>query len=766
MLRNDPHADGRGGADPAREPRLPALAWLPRFRRLRTKITCYYLALFILVLSGIVAAVYVSVERNVKRVVSHELAASAVVFDRVWQLRTAGLESGAELLSRDFGFRAAVATRDQATIQSALANLRRRMGLQLAFVLDQDGRVLASDGVALPPTAIAALQAHGDIGSRSGVVVLPDGPYHAVSAPILAPTFIGDVVFAMRLDRQEMASLVRLSPTDFQPQVLVRDAEGRWRTGAAAISRAELAHAAQALAQGVPERPEAAKIGPWLEVVRPLQTLGPESAVLLLRYPMSKALAPFQGLLALILLVGGAGALMVAAGGWLLAREVTRPIGALDQAAEQLERGQASRVTVEGRDEIATLGLTFNRMAEGILRREQALESAREIAEAANRAKSDFLANMSHEIRTPLNGILGMAQVMGREDVEGTHRPRLKVIRDSGEALLGVLNSILDLSKIEAGQLEIEVAEFKLSELIASACDPFATLAAQKGVALAMEIDPAAAGAWRGDPLRLRQVLSNLASNAVKFTEAGQIVLRVRRLPEGLSFEMSDTGVGIPRERLDAIFDKFAQADASSTRRFGGAGLGLAICRELVALMGGRIQVESEPGRGSRFAFELPLVRVSALPAGDAEDAEASSVEARRLRILAAEDNPTNQVILAALLEPAGVALTMVGDGREALEAMAGEAFDLVLMDIQMPDMNGVEATLAIRRSEAARGAPPTPILALSANVMRHQIDEYLAAGMDGVVAKPIQAEVLFMEIEQVLNEPSDHAVPRATGVG
>jgi signal transduction histidine kinase/CheY-like chemotaxis protein len=434
----------------------------------------------------------------------------------------------------------------------------------------------------------------------------------------------------------------------------------------------------------------------------------------------------------------------------MVAQQVTRPIAALSDAAERLERGEHGEVAVEGRDEIAALGLSFNRMAEGIARREAALEQARDEAQAANRAKSEFLANMSHEIRTPLNGVLGMAQVMAKEATDDVQAQRLATIREAGEGLLSILNSILDLSKIEAGLLEIEACDFDLAEAVRLACAPFANLAVQKGVDFVVEVDPRTAGRRRGDPLRLRQVLSNLASNAVKFTEAGRIRLTVRPGPETVRFELADTGVGIPKAGLDEIFDRFAQVDGSSTRRFGGTGLGLAICRELVALAGGTLSVESELGKGSTFVVELPLPKVADAPAATPAERrpDPAGGEAPPLRILAAEDNATNRLILSALLEPVGAALTFAEDGAQAVAAFAEGAFDLVLMDIQMPNMTGVEAARAIRAAE--RGAR-TPILALSANVMTHQVEEYMAAGMDDVIAKPIQAELLFARIEAAL---------------
>ena len=369
---------------------------------------------------------------------------------------------------------------------------------------------------------------------------------------------------------------------------------------------------------------------------------------------------------------------------------------------------------------------------------------ARDRAQGANLAKSQFLANMSHEIRTPLNGVLGMAQVMQLSGLGSPHREHLKIIRDSGETLLAILNDVLDLSKIEAGRFELDDHVFDLAETVATACRPFALLADQKDVVFDTEIAPAALGHWCGDSVRLRQVLSNLASNAVKFTHDGQILLRVSATDEGVTFTLSDTGIGIASDRIPGLFEKFVQADSSTTREFGGTGLGLAISRELVEKMGGHLRMDSAPGKGSTFVFRLPFARAEA---ADSPLPEPAEDDIRALRILAAEDNATNAFILRALLEPAGVDLHTVANGREAVDAFHADDFDLILMDVQMPVMNGVEATRAIRARETSHSLTPTPILALSANVMSHQILEYELAGMDGVVAKPVDAAKLIEAI-------------------
>jgi signal transduction histidine kinase/ActR/RegA family two-component response regulator len=386
---------------------------------------------------------------------------------------------------------------------------------------------------------------------------------------------------------------------------------------------------------------------------------------------------------------------------------------------------------------------------------------ARRLAEEASRAKSEFLANVSHEIRTPLNAVLGMVQVMARDPLEPRQRDRLEVIRDSGHALLETLNAVLDLTKIEAGRVELEEAPFDLEAMLERTAAAYAPLAAQKDVQFVLDVEPEVRGAWRGDEARLRQVLTNLLSNALKFTTAGEIRLIAGPTAEGLRFEVRDTGIGIPADKLSAVFEKFTQADSSTSRRFGGTGLGLAICREFVSLMQGRWDVDSIEGQGSRFTFTVPLARAAAVsrPAG-AEEPEA--VLDQPLRILAADDNPTNQLILAALLESLEVQLTLASNGREALDHARAQAFDLILMDVQMPDMDGLQASHAIRRLEIDLGRPRTPILALTANVMSHQVEEYLAAGMDGVVAKPVEAGVLFSQIAAVVQGSKDEAAAAA----
>ncbi|HEX4199424.1 MAG TPA: ATP-binding protein [Caulobacteraceae bacterium] len=391
-------------------------------------------------------------------------------------------------------------------------------------------------------------------------------------------------------------------------------------------------------------------------------------------------------------------------------------------------------------------------------RAELALAKARDDAEAANRAKSLFLATMSHEIRTPLNGVLGMAQAMAMDELTPLQRERLGVVHASGEALLAILNDVLDLAKIEAGKLEIEDIEFDLDEVARGAHQAFTAQANAKGLSFDLDIGDAQ-GVYRGDPTRLRQILYNLVSNALKFTDRGEIRVTARWKDQRLALAVTDTGVGIPADRLEVLFNRFDQADASTTRRFGGTGLGLAICRELAEMMGGSIDVESTLGFGSTFTVALPLQRVgdgkssTALPAAPAPEDKACGLE---LRVLAAEDNTVNQLVLKTLLHQVGVDPVVVSNGAEAVAAWEDGDWDVILMDVQMPKMDGPTATRAIRELELSLGRRRTPILALTANVMSHQLAEYIAAGMDGHVAKPIQAARLFEALAALLDrEPA-----------
>ncbi len=383
------------------------------------------------------------------------------------------------------------------------------------------------------------------------------------------------------------------------------------------------------------------------------------------------------------------------------------------------------------------------------------LQDARDRADDANLMKTQFLANMSHEIRTPLNGVLTMAEIMAMGDLPDEQRKRLDVVRKSGGLLLGILNDVLDLSKIEAGRMTLTEEVFDLETALSPVRDLFGPSATSKGLDFGMRVTSEAAGAWRGDPGRLRQILGNLVSNAVKFTHAGSIHILLDQVGDQLVMTVRDTGVGIPAAKHAVLFDKFMQVDNSATRRFGGTGLGLAISAELAQMMGGRISFDSTEGLGSTFRFAAPVPRAegAVTPVPDV-DLFADDEDWPPLRVLAAEDNPTNQRVLSAVMAVTGCALEVVADGAAAVAAWKTGRFDVILMDIHMPVMDGVEATRAIRALESQHGLPRTPIIAVTADALTHQVSQHLAAGMDAHLAKPIEIKRLIETIGRVASAP------------
>jgi PAS domain S-box-containing protein len=387
---------------------------------------------------------------------------------------------------------------------------------------------------------------------------------------------------------------------------------------------------------------------------------------------------------------------------------------------------------------------------------EDALRRAKEAAEAGAKAKTEFLANMSHEIRTPLNGVLGMLQLLGRTSLDQKQTLFVETALSAGGSLLRIISDILDLSKIESGKFDVEERNFDLLDVFQVVTTAFHEQLASKNIALSHVIEPGAPTLLLGDELRLRQILFNLVGNSVKFTDAGSISLSASCLEKSdisdltrLKFVIADTGVGIPKNKLAAIFEPFTQADGSYTRRHQGAGLGLAIVKRLIGLLGGELHIESEPGKGTSVSFELPLRRRREQPSALAVSARRISSPTRSgQRVLVVEDEAVNRLAAKMMLDELGCATTLAVDGAEAMKHCETIRFDLVLMDVQMPVLDGLQTTARLREFETRKGLSPTPIVAMTAHAMQGDRERFLAAGMDEYLSKPIQYE----QLEEVLS--------------
>ncbi|HTB15548.1 MAG TPA: ATP-binding protein [Bryobacteraceae bacterium] len=468
-------------------------------------------------------------------------------------------------------------------------------------------------------------------------------------------------------------------------------------------------------------------------------------------------------------------------------RLLARPLALLEAGITSVRKGHLVPIQVSRTgDEIEYLGESFNRMIEAlaasqeeirlhqelleerIRQRTEELERAMHGALNASQAKSEFLANMSHELRTPMNGLLGMLDLALDGGVNGEQKDQLETAQRCAYSLLALLNDILDLSKIEAGKMMLEKIPFEARAVVEDCVKSQAAKAMQKKIDLRFETSPNPHPSLLGDPLRVRQIVANLLSNAIKFTDHGSVLVRLDLSPAvdgrvNATIQVSDTGPGIPAEKLSSIFEKFTQADGSITRKYGGTGLGLAITRRLVEIHGGEVRVESQVGKGSTFRVTLPC-EVAATPAGNLvpmqNEARGENAPPPTARLLLVEDNLVNQKVVLAILRKKGYRIDVANDGREALAKLDGADYDLVLMDVQMPVLDGLEATRLIR---SERRWDRLPVVAMTAHAMNGDRERCLQAGMSAYISKPVQPAHLIATIERQLASGDRHASTAST---
>lgn len=767
------------------------MSWTPLQKKIFVLVVGLFSLVYVLTLFSVYSAAYNQAEREFNT----RLNVGQNVFLNELTVTKANFDSNVETIAKDWALRSAVGQGvDGDSIVSIMANHSSRIDADAALIVDNEFRSVA--GFSKDQRAIFQLE-NLDLQQQdkemAWLTLLNDEVFLLSAEPILAPSRIGWLIMAKKLDADFLERIKHLISLDINLLVIsdtkrvnplsTMDSEkrGQYWLNKQSSEFSESTSLRQTKADIVQVDGEELIVLPFV-----LTTYGEYKFVLVLQDSFSESLKSFNTFLLELVPFFVVGVLLAIVGSYYIARSISRPVGRLLEAAKRIASGHyTEQIRVSEKSELSELATEFTHMQEAVMEREIKIkEQAEEIkqankskfevviankqkqmAEEATRAKSRFLANVSHEIRTPLNALIGYSEMLSDQKAsEDQQATAVKAINNSGRHLLSIVNDVLDVSKIEADKLELEHIDINLSELLNEVKSSMQGLAGEKGIKFALYMHYPLPAEFNSDPTRLRQILFNLCNNALKFTESGEVALSVylNQIGRQLQFDIQDTGLGMTQDQQEKLFTAFSQADQSTSRKYGGTGLGLYICKELVELLGGHIQVSSEQGIGSTFSVFIPWekaqnsdmltdVPAPSLGQGKPQAAE-SDVPTLQGHILCADDNYDNRVLLEYLLGKTGAKLSFVENGKQAVESALSSPFDLILMDMQMPEMDGLEATSILKKAEFNQ-----PIVMLTANVDEASKAQVYAAGADGHIGKPFDTQDFYRSVQDYLNKSDAH---------